>query len=97
MSDSPLKPAAAALALGISRATIYRMISDGRLAAFEPVPGQLRIEPAEIDRVKQETRRRPRATEEGPMLQPPRRVSTERDSSGSLREQLTAIRGGQAA
>jgi excisionase family DNA binding protein len=93
---APLKTTEAARALGVSRATVYRMINDGRLIAYEPIRGQLRIEPSEIERIKQETRRHPRESDDGPMIKPAARAIGSRPGT-TLREQLTAIRGETAA
>lgn len=88
---APLTVPQAAHALGVSRATVYRLIHSGQLAAFDPTgTGSLRIERSEVNTHKQRTRVRPR-TPATPMLpaSPARRTIADQ---GSLRDRLQAIR-----
>ena len=90
----PLTVNQAAMSLGVSRATVYRLIHSGRLAAFDPTgSGSLRIEHSEVEAHKQRSRVRPHAPP-SPMLaaSPARRTIAEQTS---LRDRLQKTREGK--
>ncbi len=90
---APLTVTQAATGLGVSRATVYRLIHSGKLAAFDPTgTGSLRVERSEVEAHKQRTRVRPN-TSSSPMLaaSPSRRTIAEQTS---LRDRLQKTREG---
>jgi excisionase family DNA binding protein len=66
---SDLSPREVAVALGVSRSAVYRLIEDGELPAYR-VRGRLRVEPAEVRAFKQRNRVKPRNREGVPMYEP---------------------------
>jgi excisionase family DNA binding protein len=88
---APLTVPEAAHALGVSRATVYRLIHSGQLAAFDPTgAGSLRIEHSEVTAHKQRTRVRPRMPATPMLAASPARRSIA--DQASLRDRLQAIR-----
>jgi excisionase family DNA binding protein len=66
---SDLSPREVAVALGLSRSAVYRLIEDGELAAYR-VRGRLRVEPAEVAAFKERNRVKPRTRRTVPMYEP---------------------------
>lgn len=88
MSD--LSPREVAVALGVSRAAVYRLIEDGELPAYK-VRGRLRIEPGEVRAFKQRNRVRPRNRHRVPMYEPARFPA--HGDSGRFAAELKAMKG----
>jgi excisionase family DNA binding protein len=94
MSD--LTPQQAALALGCSRALIYRLIERGELPGTYELPGsnRKRIPPADLEALKE--RHRVRAQAKLPIYEPVA-ASTKRHASSSFAKELEAIERDEAA
>jgi excisionase family DNA binding protein len=87
---SDLSPREVAVALGLSRSAVYRLIEDGELPAYK-VRGRLRIEPREVRAFKQRNRVRPRNRHPVPMYEPAR-FPAQSDSARFVSE-LKAMKG----
>ncbi len=88
MSD--LSPRQVAVALGLSRSAVYRLIEDGELPAYK-VRGRLRVEPSEVQAFKQRNRVKPRNRHAVPMYEPAR--FPDNGDGGKFAAELKAMKG----